>query len=378
MESLQQESITFTGTYSPEDNKLRLYASERLDKDLYNRVREAGFIWAPKQELFVAPMWTPSRADLVMELAGFIDDEETTAEERAAVRAERFEGYQANRAKDAEQALNEYDSLKDGDNVIAASDNWRSQRKAQKKADRIESLGKRAVDMWETSEYWEYRTKGVLSHAAGRNNTRTLLNRIKKLTAGKRKQEKYVKEAEKVIDMWNTGTLSQAWAMKIANYFDHAAYDGLRDETTTPEQAKEASEARQNRIIAYAERWINHYVNRLTYEQAILKASGYVEPPKEKRPSAPPLMNYKTDGITIPPRGYNRDDKDKIWPQIEMTKAEYRKIYKDWKGTRLINGDHRVRIAIIYDPADTTGSGFGRKLLDVCVFLTDSKEHTKP
>lgn len=52
-----------TATYSPEDNKLRLYPSERLDKETYDRVKAAGFAWAPKQQIFVAPMWTPLADD---------------------------------------------------------------------------------------------------------------------------------------------------------------------------------------------------------------------------------------------------------------------------------------------------------------------------
>jgi hypothetical protein len=36
--------MTYTATYSPEDNKLRLYSSTRLDRELYARVRGAGFI----------------------------------------------------------------------------------------------------------------------------------------------------------------------------------------------------------------------------------------------------------------------------------------------------------------------------------------------
>ena len=48
---------TLSATYSPEDNKLRLYSTSRLDAELYARVKEAGFIFAPKQDLFVAPMW---------------------------------------------------------------------------------------------------------------------------------------------------------------------------------------------------------------------------------------------------------------------------------------------------------------------------------
>jgi len=56
---------TYSATYSPEDNKLRLCASSRLDPDLYAGVRAAGFIWAPKQGIFVAPMWTPEREDFL-------------------------------------------------------------------------------------------------------------------------------------------------------------------------------------------------------------------------------------------------------------------------------------------------------------------------
>ena len=75
---------TITATYSPEDNKIRLYASSRLDAETYARVKAAGFVWAPKQELFVAPKWTPAREDLAMELAGEIEAEEMTLAERAA------------------------------------------------------------------------------------------------------------------------------------------------------------------------------------------------------------------------------------------------------------------------------------------------------
>ena len=78
----------FTATYSPDDNKLRLYASSRLEEALYKRVRGAGFIWAPKQELFVAPMWTPDREDLLIELAGEVGDEDTSLVDRAEERAE--------------------------------------------------------------------------------------------------------------------------------------------------------------------------------------------------------------------------------------------------------------------------------------------------
>lgn len=56
-----------SATYSTEDNKLRLYPSCRLDDETYKRVKEAGFSWAPRQELFVAGMWTPEREDLLFD-----------------------------------------------------------------------------------------------------------------------------------------------------------------------------------------------------------------------------------------------------------------------------------------------------------------------
>jgi hypothetical protein len=34
--------MTYTATYSPEDNKLGLYSSTRLDRELYAHVRGAG------------------------------------------------------------------------------------------------------------------------------------------------------------------------------------------------------------------------------------------------------------------------------------------------------------------------------------------------
>jgi hypothetical protein len=68
---------TLTATYSPEDNKLRLYPCSRLDSATYER--EGGRLQVgTRQELFMAPMWTPAREDLLMELcAQQIGDEDT-------------------------------------------------------------------------------------------------------------------------------------------------------------------------------------------------------------------------------------------------------------------------------------------------------------
>ena len=104
----------YTATYSPEDNKLRLYALSRLPAAVYARVTAAGFKWAPKQQLFVAPMWTPEREDLLIELCGEIGDEDTSLVERAEERADRFEEYSDKRTDDAERARAAVSEIADG------------------------------------------------------------------------------------------------------------------------------------------------------------------------------------------------------------------------------------------------------------------------
>jgi hypothetical protein len=91
-------SQTYRATYSPDDNKLRLYASLRLDEETYSLINKAGFRWAPKQELFVAPAWTPGREDVLLSLAGDIEDEDSTLFDRQEQRAGRFSDYSDRRA----------------------------------------------------------------------------------------------------------------------------------------------------------------------------------------------------------------------------------------------------------------------------------------
>src|SRR5882757_1787919 len=93
----------YTATYSPDDNKLRIYGPQ-FDEETYAPIKALGFKWAPKQELWVAPMWTPSREDIAIELAGELDDEDKTLVDRAEERSERFEQYSDNRMADAERA----------------------------------------------------------------------------------------------------------------------------------------------------------------------------------------------------------------------------------------------------------------------------------
>lgn len=152
---------------SPEDKKLRLYPLDRLDRldeDTYREVREAGFRWAPKQELFVAPSWSPEREDLLRVLCGEIEDEDTSLVERAEERAERFDTYRDNRARDGEAARASAAELADaiplGQPILVGH---HSEKRARRDAQRIENGMRRAMKAFETSQYWASRAAGAIS-----------------------------------------------------------------------------------------------------------------------------------------------------------------------------------------------------------------------
>jgi protein-L-isoaspartate O-methyltransferase len=308
-----------TATYSPDDNKLRLYPVARLDADTYKRVKDAGFSWAPKQELFVAPMWTPEREELLIELAGEIGDEDTSLCDRAEQRAERFEDYSDKRAADAESAR---------DGVAAIADNipfgqpilvgHHSEKRARKDAERIENGMRRAVKMWETSKYWTDRAGRAIAHAKYLERPDVRARRIKKIEADKRGIERSKAEAERGLRFWRgefkltnkeTGEkiafeISEANREKILRFvggIDGGAgdFNVVRKEggqpwegwscwnvlqpdgerytacpSCTVEQCRQAAESAFGPRIERCNRWLAHYENRLAYERAMLAEAG--------------------------------------------------------------------------------------------------------
>ena len=176
-----------SATYSVEDNKLRLYFSERLDTKLYNRVKSAGFKWAPKQELFVSPIWTPQREDLCVELAGDIEAEETTLAERAEAKAYRLNTLSDKRATDANAFQASADRLSErfagGQPILVGHHSERSARRDQKK---MEAAINNAVKAHGLANYWAYRSVGVQGHANYKNKPNVRARRIKTLLADMR------------------------------------------------------------------------------------------------------------------------------------------------------------------------------------------------
>ena len=364
-------------SYSPEDNKLRLRSSSRLSAEIYARVRAAGFIWAPKQDLFVAPMWTPAREDLLLELCGEIDDEDTSLVDRAEQRAERFEEYRGKRAQDAERARAGVAAIADGiplgQPILVGH---HSERHARRDAEKIESGMRKAVKLWDTSQYWQDRAAGAIRHAKYKELPAVRARRIKTLEAEQRKHERDMAECEKYANLWrNDGikrkdgsptTLAErvSFLVRVGAGCSYELAGRLQKGEITPEEAQASVIAGHEAGAAYERRWISHLENRLGYERALLNETGYVPPPKPKSKADLPILNYP--GKVSYRNRYSHSDVVEC-EATPMTKAEFARINKDYKGTVISAcGTHRLRTAML------KGHTYG------IVYLTDSKQHARP
>ena len=382
-----------TATYSPDDNKLRIYAMCRLDKDEYDRAKSAGFRWAPKQELFYAT-WSPRAEDFAVAFAEQIDDDDSSLMDRAEDRSERFEQYSDNRARDAEQAHAAVDQIAGniplGQPILVGH---HSEKRARRDAKRIENGMRKAVKAFKTSEYWTYRAAAAIRHASYKERPDVRARRIKKLEASLRKQTKNHDTSALLRGRWADiltttkvtkkncdATTAMERALNISNFYDHSSfcftleayprdvpasqYEGqmslwsaLDGGVITVEQAQAVAVPRHTRGLEYAQRWIEHLENRLAYERAMLGSENAHLLEKPKRAKLPPLVNYPGEGFE------------------HITKAEYGAKHRDYKGTRTFENDHgkyRQRQMMFNNP----GNRFGSTLC--AVYLTDQKRIDPP
>lgn len=310
--------IAFSCTYSPDDNKLRLTASQRLDPETYAWVKAAGFRWAPKLEQFIAPAWTPEREDLALELAGEIEDEDSSLMDRAEDRAERFEGYHGRRMQEAESARQAVSAIADnipfGQPILVGH---HSERHARRDAEKIQNGMRKAVQLWKTSEYWQDRAASAIRHAKYKERPDVRARRIKTIEAERRKMERAIQDSEKSIRAWRAitdqpekfkrpdgqPTTLHDRARAVANVHSvskcftlaefprnptASQYEGMiplwsalgdtpEEAIITPEQAQEIALRVCGRHIPRSQRWIEHYDNRLAYERAMLADAGGTE-----------------------------------------------------------------------------------------------------
>lgn len=312
-------------TYTPEDNKLRIYPdSTRVDSVLteeeYADFKACGFKWAAKQECFVAPRWTPAAEDWALELCGEIEDEDYSPEERSADRAERFSGY---RDKRHHEASGSADTFESGPSAFGHQNRGRAERQAR----RHDRHRLHALSQWGKAEYWQQRTSGVIAHALHRSSAAVRRGRLLRLEAEQRKHEanrdEYAKryrsweqvptlEGPQMIvakatgdyfgaDMTRTseaGRLAYALANASTCWGDYvhprtgrkaSLYSLLTDEADpiTPAEASAlwlAGKPHPNDEDSNAARWSRHYELRTGYEQAMLANEGGMAAEAEMEP----------------------------------------------------------------------------------------------
>ncbi len=437
---------TIDATYSPEDNKLRLYSVHRLDDEVYARAKKAGFRCAPKQDLFVAPSWTPSREDLCIELAGEVTAEQTTLVERAENKADRLDNLAIKRAGQSNAfytaAQNLSRRFEAGQPILRGH---HSERSARRDKDKMDSAMRKSIDALNAVSYWNRRAEGVEHHANRKANPGVRERRIKVLLKDLRDVQREINHAEICITLWEKIDTQQdaekkkalvesyvGCQLKTGSTSPWGYYSDLNDGKMTHQQVIDGCLKNSDLVIASPNRarWISHILNRLAYERSelwdvtpftgnltatilqaftrehgthspkaikkddqwtvtsatplplhlanakalalsssewvnLMQSSGY-EVPAEK-PKQASILNFRAESImgTMYVKPYN-------FIQIEMTKAEYSRIYKEHRGVR-VSPCGGFRFKICKDP-EVKGYAAGW----VAVYLTDSKTHPAP
>lgn len=293
MDITKYNTDDFNATYSPEDNKLRLYADVRIDQEDWLEMKGQGWRWAPKQELFYA-LWSVNREDFCLALAGDILPEEMTMVERAEAKADRLLILAQKRSSQClgyQQAANDLMLRLDNNQPILGGHH--SQRKAEKTALQVDRNIEKAKDTSQAVGYWIWRAQGVIDHADYKNNTRTIYTRIKGLLKDLRTQQKNLNDAAKRIDVIlkvknNPDQVVKAEHTKwlCGDYTLHhlTCAEQFKAGEITPDEALEGlMKACENAVNSPRKaRVIGHILNRLGYEQGqlstVFKYDGELSP----------------------------------------------------------------------------------------------------
>lgn len=272
----QYNNDDFNATYSPEDNKLRLYAAVRIDSDHWQEMKKNGWKWAPKQELFYA-FWSVENEDFCLSLAGDILPEEMTMVERAEAKAKRLLILAEKRSEQCigyQRAANDLRNRLENNQPILLGHH--SQNKISKSEKQIERAIEKAKETGNAVGYWVWKAQGVVGHANYKNAPRTIYNRIKTLSKSLRDNQKVLNKAAHNLTM----------ALKAQNIEDPvkqevftkmlAGYIFRYEYSKKVESGEISISEAINNMIAISNktinsqrigRVINHILNRLAYEQ---------------------------------------------------------------------------------------------------------------
>lgn len=301
---MNQNKTIGRGTYSVDDNKLRLYSEGKLSDEDVHRLKVNGFRWAPGQKLWVAPAWTPPREDLLLDLCGEIQDEDTSLVERAEQRAEAFKTFAEHREADASKASGAADQIMSmipiGQPILVGH---HSEGRARRDQERIHNNTRKAIKAWDQAKYWKNRATAAVRHARYKADPQVRARRIKELE----KQERAHKSSIRTFDMHMQAFDTIKDKSRLERYLSLIArligtfppvegdkpprgtgpdlYDLLYPYSIAREQGwyvprdfEKDIKPHVLRVLAAqkakAERWLDHYQGRLEYERAMLEADG--------------------------------------------------------------------------------------------------------
>lgn len=292
------------GTYSPEDNKLRIYPDARIDEETAVRLKHCGYRWAPGQKLWVAPAWTPDREDLLIELCGAVEDESTSLAERAEQRAERFSEYSENRTADAAEANQKADRIASlrpmGQPILVGH---HSEGRARRDLERVQENTRKAVKFWDQAEYWKRRAAAAVRHASYKSEPAVRARRIKELEKQLRAQRTcsedigiHLRAFENRTDQESLKRYCVAVIRSVGvlpkkdgDHPPHGSGPDLHDLLSPGSIASQNGwyaprdweteikpfiVSHLHRHLERAQRWIEHYEYRLSFELEMLAADG--------------------------------------------------------------------------------------------------------
>lgn len=281
-------NLVTKATYSPEDNKLRIYlkdTDERFEEETYQKLKKHGFKYAPVQRLFVAPRWTPSREDLCIELGDEIVSDEITMLERAEAKAKRLDDLSDKRIADSsifiDAAKNCLAGIVEGQPILIGH---HSERKHRKAIDSSDKFMEKAVIASKAANYWSYRAEGVERHANRKNDCGVRVRRIEKLYADLRGLQRDLNHGHIVFDLWSDIDKSKGEKRdNLTKYYvsirlasgptaPQSFYSALKNGEITVDEVIEKSKKWATQIVTNVERrrMISHILNRLDYERFML------------------------------------------------------------------------------------------------------------
>ena len=200
MDTAHESELERLATYDPEDDKIRIRATERFseeEKELLDRLK---FQWAPHQKLFFR-VWTPAAQATALLLCGQeeMELEDETPAERAEAKAKRLAVLAHKRAGQANQANATVAELNENSGAILQG--HASQRKAEKEAQKRAREEQKAKELRNAADHWAHRAKATIQHERRRQSPEVIARRVKTLRSEARKVQKQLTQRTAIAEM---------------------------------------------------------------------------------------------------------------------------------------------------------------------------------